>query len=97
MRGLVDVMNDMMSGSDLLAAAIVKRLSPEADEINKTEAYERYGRGWIDKMTDKGLLHPRRKGSSKNSPVMYSKHEIVALIESERHMVEELKRYIANN
>lgn len=97
MRALADVMTEMMSASDLLAAAIVKRMSPADDEINKSTAYELYGRGWVDEATAKGLLHPRRKGHAKNSPVMYSKHEIMVLIESERHMVDELKRYIAKS
>lgn len=97
MRALADVMTEMMTASDLLAAAIVKRMSPADDEINTRQAYAKYGKGWIDEATDKGLLHPRRKGHAKNSPVMYSKHEIMALIESERHVVAELKRYIAKS
>jgi hypothetical protein len=96
MRSISDVMTEMLSASDLLAAAIVKRINPADDEINKTTAYELYGRGWVDEATAKGLLHPRRKGHAKNSPVMYSKHEIMALIESERQAVNRLKTYICN-
>lgn len=97
MRAITDVMTEMLSASDLLAAAIVKRLSPNDDEITTRQAYAKYGKGWIDEATAKGLLHPRRKGHAKNSPVMYSKHEIMALIESERHIVDELKRHIAKS
>lgn len=96
MRSISDVMTEMLSASDLLAAAIVKRINPADDEINKRTAYEVYGRPWIDEATAKGLLHTRRKGSARNSPVMYSKHEIMALIESERQAVNRLKSYICN-
>ena len=87
----------MLTASDVLAAAIVKRMSPSDDEITTRKAYAQYGKGWIDEATDKGLLHPRRKGHAKNSAVMYSRHEILSLIESERQVVAKLKRYITKS
>ena len=97
MRALADVMTEMMTASDLLAAAIVKRMSPGDDEITTRQAYAKYGKGWIEEAVRNDLLHPRRKGHAKNSAVMFSQHEILTLIESERHMVDELKRYIAKS
>lgn len=96
MRALADVMTEMLSASDVLAAAIVKRMSPGDDEITTRKAYAKYGKGWIDEATEKGLLHPRRKGHAKNSKVMYSVHEIITLIESEKQVVNNLRQFIAN-
>lgn len=96
MRAATEIMAEMMSYSDLLAAAIVRRMSPKDDEISTRQAYADYGQPWITKAVRQGLLHKRRKGNAKNSPVMFSKHEILALIETERTMVRRAQEFIAN-
>lgn len=95
MRTLADTMYETMTAADLLAAAIVKRLQPSKDEITQREAYRRYGKKWVDNATDKDLLHTRRKGEALNSPVMYSQTEILALRESEKQVVAQVKDIIS--
>lgn len=97
MKSIGDVMADVIVYADIIAAAVVKRMSPADDDIKQCQAYDIYGRKWIDDAVAKGLLHRRRKGHAKNSPVMYSKLEIAALIESEKQMVNELKDFVATH
>ena len=94
MRALADVMYETMTAADLLAAAIVKRMQPSKDEITQREAYRRYGKKWINDATEQKLLHTRRKGDALNSPVIYSLTEILALQESEKQMVANVKELI---
>lgn len=96
MTRLAQVMQEMLSASDILASAIVAKMSPADDEITTRQAYADYGKGWIEKNVVAGHLHRRRKGTAPNSPVMYSKHEIVTLLRAERLVAEEAKRLIGN-
>ena len=96
MTRLAEVMHEMLSASDILASAIVAKISPTDDEITTRQAYAHYGKGWIERNVKAGLLHRRRKGSAPNSPAMYSKHEILTLLQAERHVAEEAKRLIGN-
>ena len=49
MTRLAEVMHEMLSASDILASAIVAKMSPTDDEITTRQAYALYGM--------KGLVH----------------------------------------
>jgi hypothetical protein len=83
-----DRFHAILSSVKLLSAAIVQQMSPGMDEITQRQAYDEYGRPWVEKNTKRGLLRPRRKGAAKNSPLMYSRTELLALISAEREAVD---------
>lgn len=75
----------MMRNADFLTAAVVRGLRPSEDLISSRQAYEEYGRPWITKNTyPAGQLRPVRCGEAPNSPVKYSRTEIIALKEVEK-------------
>lgn len=96
MSELTTIMQDLIVASSLIATAVAKELYPAKDELTTRQAYATYGKPWIEEQKRRGHLHPRRKGMAKNSPVLYSKHEIEALREAERTMVRRAEELIAN-
>ena len=83
-----------------VADAVVKKINPAKDEISEraacglgkdTEISQRQAMdelkvslSWLDEQVAKGLLSRRRKGKRKNSPIIYSRLEILALKQAER-------------
>lgn len=81
--------------ADVIAAAVVKRMKPSDDNISKRQAFEEFGRGFIEKNTAPfGSLRPIRLGKAKNSPIYYSRLEIAGLIEYQRQQRQEARRLI---
>lgn len=88
---------EVMGSVDLMAAAIVRRLRPADDLISQRKAYEEFGRDYIRKRTaPRGTLQPQRTGTAPNSPLKYSRTEILALQEVERRQLEKAKELIQN-
>lgn len=83
---LMDMKSEIMSLTDLIAQAAIKNVNPTKDEISQRQAMDEFGvtLSWLKERESKGLLSRRRKGKCKNSPIMYSRHEILSLIEAER-------------
>ena len=86
---LFELKDICMQMAELGAAAKKKKRSPISDEIKRREAHRwlkslGYEPGLLDKMESNGLVHKKRKGASKNSPVMYSKFEIQSAINALR-------------
>ena len=86
---LFELKDICMQMAELGAAANEKKRSPISDEIKRREAHRwlkslGYEHGLLDKMESNGLVHKKRKGASKNSPVMYSKFEIQSAINALR-------------
>ena len=90
------IKNLLIGPAELGAATQRKYDHPRLDLITQREAYrfleERdtmygeeftHGESWVKKMVKDGKLHPRRKGKSDNSPLMYSKAEMIALYNAE--------------
>ena len=74
---------------DLCAAASEKKRAPVSDEISQREVYRwiktmGYDPSFLDKLEELGLIHKYRKGTTKKSPIMYSKFEIQTVINSHR-------------
>jgi hypothetical protein len=83
--------HDILSAADLLAAAIVHRMSPEDDRISQTQAHKKYGRRRVEQWVKAGLVKGVRSGSSANSKIMYSLFEIRAAIEAEREAYDAMR------
>ena len=96
MTSIATEMQNLLVAASLIAVAVAKELTPASDELTARKAYAIYGKPWIEEQKRRGHLHPRRKGMAKNSPVLYSKHEIEALREAERTMVRRAEELIAN-
>ena len=69
---LLEVIDQVPEISRLIALELKRNLQPHEDTISTREAYERYGRGWIERYTQTKDLHPQFHGSKK----MYSISEI---------------------
>lgn len=61
----LEIIDQVPEFARLVALEIKRNLQPQEDEISTNEAYKRYGRGWIDKWTEKGMLHPRYHANKK--------------------------------
>ena len=86
---LFELKNICMEMAELGAAACERRRSPVSDEIKQREAYRwlktmGHEPSFLHELEDKGLIHKTRKGKAKNSPLIYSKFEIQAAINSIR-------------
>ena len=63
----------------LIALELRKHLEPHNDNISTNTAYKQYGRGWIEKHTERKNLHPTYHGNKK----LYSIAEIERIIAKE--------------
>lgn len=81
---------EILASADILAAALVKRMNPGNDEISQRQAWSEFGRRRIDNMVGEGLLRPKRIGAARNSRVMYSRLEILAALDAERQIFDEI-------
>lgn len=89
-------MQNLLVAASLIAVAVAKELTPVSDELTARKAYAIYGKPWIEEQRRRGLLTTRRKGKARNSPLLFSKLEIEALLEAERTMVRRAEELIAN-
>lgn len=54
--------------------------NPSTDEINERQAFREFGEGWVKNMLAIGALEPPlRKGTSRNSPKVYSRSQLKKL------------------
>lgn len=88
---LIDIRNlkeEILSLTDLIADAVVNKMNPAKDKISQRQAMDEFNvpLSWLDEQVAKGLLSRRRKGKCKNSPIMYKRHEIRSLIETEQRL-----------
>jgi len=86
---LFELKNICMEMAELGAAASEKKRAPVSDEISQREVYRwiktmGYDPSFLDKLEELGLIHKYRKGTTKKSPIMYSKFEIQTVINSHR-------------
>lgn len=91
---LTDVLtmqNVLLNMADLVACAIVKRQKPMADLVSRTALGKEFGRAWVTKKEAQGLLVGKRSGAGRNSKILFSRCEAVALLEAERQIKLEIK------
>lgn len=91
---LTDVLtmqNALMNMADVIACALIKRQKPMADLVSRTALCREFGRAWVEKRETEGLLVGRRSGAGKNSKILFSRLQAVALLEAERQFKAEIK------
>lgn len=76
---------ELMSGmAELGAANLMKSLQPKSDDLTQNEAFDKFGQAWVRGHVKNDLIRGYRKGSAKNSPIYYSKAELMAVRNAEK-------------
>ena len=78
--------NEILQHADLIASAILQQTNPKRDLISQRKAFQEYGADLIKRGEEAGKLKPIRNGKAKNSPILYSRKEIIAQIKTESIM-----------
>lgn len=78
--------NEILQHADLIASAILQQTNPKRDLISQRKAFQEYGPDLIKRGEEAGMLKPIRNGKAKNSPILYSRKEIIAQIKTESIM-----------
>lgn len=78
--------NEILQHADLIASAILQQTNPKRDLISQRKAYQEYGADLVKRGEEAGMLKPIRNGKAKNSPILYSRKEIIAQIKTESIM-----------
>lgn len=78
--------NEILQHADLIASAILQQTNPKRDLISQRKAFQEYGADLIRRGEEAGMLKPIRNGKAKNSPILYSRKEIIAQIKTESIM-----------
>lgn len=73
----------IMEAADMAAAALERRQAPELDGLTTRQAYERFGRRWVARQVKLGRIRGHRRGEYKQSPIIFSPSELLALKEAE--------------
>lgn len=82
----IQTFNEILQHADLIASAILQQTNPKRDLISQRKAFQEYGVDLIKRGEDAGMLKPIRNGKAKNSPILYSRKEIIAQIKTESIM-----------
>lgn len=84
---LFTVKQQIVEASELAALAIAKQMGPAFDEVKYSEAVKIAGsESWLKYHIKKGTIHGNRRGTAKNSPIYFSRLEIVATRKAETEM-----------
>lgn len=93
---LLQAHKDLIKYADLIASAVVEQIDPRRNFISQRKAYADYGADLIKRGEESGMLKPIRNGKAKNSPILYSRKQILAQIEAEGIMRNEAVAIINN-
>lgn len=93
---LLQAHKDLIKYADLIASAVVEQIDPRRNFISQRRAYADYGADLIKRGEESGMLKPIRNGKAKNSPILYSRKQILAQIEAEGIMRNEAEAIINN-
>jgi len=74
----------MTSCSEMGAANYAKSIQPKSDDMTQNEAFEKFGQGWVRSHVKNDLIRGYRKGPAKNSPIYYSKTELMTVRNAEK-------------
>ncbi|MBQ2395241.1 MAG: hypothetical protein II307_05715 [Alistipes sp.] len=88
---VLTMQNALLNMADLVACAIVKHQKPMADLVSRTALCKEFGRSWVEQREAQGLLTGRRTNSHKNSKILFSRLEAMALREAERQQQIEIR------
>ena len=76
---LFQIKSLMIECAELGATMALKTLQPKSDELTKNQAYDKFGEGWVDNCIKHEFIKGKRKGPAKNSPIYFSKAELMAV------------------
>lgn len=82
-----DTPNALTAFAKLVAQEVVAATHPKQDLISKRKASAEFGAPWIEARTAEGKLKATRSGEARNSHVLYSRAECLALKEWERQQL----------
>ena len=78
---------EILDLADIIAAAALRKLRPAEDDLTMRQAYKEFDRAWLEYHVSRHRIKGRRKGPHKNSPIIFSRTELLALKEAERRAV----------
>lgn len=81
---LYELKNLCKDMAELGAANYAKILSPAKDLISQREAYRQFGEARVKDWDRRNLLSKVRNGTTKNSKILYSRAELMAVEKSEK-------------
>ncbi len=90
MAHLIDLFTlkqEMMEMAQLAVLAFAKEAAPVSDELTTRQAYDKFGRRWVDRQIQQGNIKGHRKGLAVNSPIIYSRLELMALKQAEERLL----------
>lgn len=87
---------ELLQYADLIASAVVEQIDPRKGFMSQRKAFAEFGADLIKRGEESGMLKPIRNGKAKNSPILYSRKQILAQIEAEGIMRNEAMAVIEN-
>lgn len=81
---LYELKNLCKDMAELGAANYAKMLFPAKDLISQREAYRQFGEARVKDWDHRDLLSKVRNGATKNSKILYSRAELLAVEKSEK-------------
>ncbi len=80
---IFDLKQLFIDAAEIAVACHEKGSKPKTDELTQRDAYKKFGEAWVKNCVKRGLVKKFRKGTSKNSPLYYSRTELLAARKSE--------------
>ena len=87
MRSVITLSEELMSCTDIIAAAIIRQTCPVKDELSERRAQKMFGSRWLMARKDDGSAE-YHCSAGKN---IYSRHQLMCLKEAERTVSTQLK------
>lgn len=84
---------EILELADVFAEAVVKRTHPVEDELTQRQARKEFGAVWLKHHEERGRVKGHRKGMHGNSPIVYSRVDLMALKEAERRGVQMVRKH----
>ena len=87
MIDLFTIKQAIIESSEFAAMQIIKNMYPDMDDLSYNKAFivaGSNGRRWLEYHIKHGNIHPTRRGTTKNSKLMFSRVEIHALKKAEQ-------------
>lgn len=78
-----ELQQTLLGFTDVLVNALERRRNPREDDMTTRGAYEAFGRRWVTRQVRLGRIRPHRVGEYKQSPVVFSRTELLALKRAE--------------
>ena len=74
----------MIECAELGARKYQQSIQPKSDDITQLQAYKCYGEGWVKSCIKRDLVKKARRGTAKNSPIYFSKIELLTVRNAEK-------------